>query len=62
MECTEKLKESLRDRECKNCELVVFCQPCPGVAAYETGDIYKCAPSRKKYAEALRDIYNATYS
>lgn len=45
------------ERICNQCELAPFCHPCYELSWEETGDLFACSPTRKRYALAAKEIY-----
>ena len=50
-------KEIENNWECRNCELLPFCKPCPAVSLLETNSMLKCSPSRRELALQSKEFY-----
>lgn len=53
----ELRKKIERNRACRNCDLLPYCQPCTALSRLEDDSYLACSSQRKRFAEILKKVH-----
>ncbi len=58
MTLSTELREKIENkRECRDCDLLPYCQPCTALSNLEDGSYLACSSQRKRFAEILKKVH-----